>query len=360
VTTASFPDLLAALGTSPSDPRTGTAAGRYKATPKDEDPDEDGKRAALASSFLNFSQVPIDPGRALLPEMNFVASARVQAKSSQIPDQPAPIPDDQAAAAPLAFALVLQTPAAPDSNSPHRDVTDGQTSEKPTAKLGSAAILTAKPDGDPAPVSSAPISGRNSERRNDADPDAESGAPRVLPAALHTETQATAFSSQPTQAGPPPQEAPSTPVEKPHLEPPAPPEQAPAGVQRPVQNLQIRLGENSQDAVQVQISQQAGNIHVSVRSGDPALTLPLRQNLPELVENLERHGYHAEPISLHEPAGVSVLHSEVESQADQNQSWYGSDHGSRRQSGDEMKGRKKRAGDADFSIPLNQIQETNA
>jgi hypothetical protein len=126
-----------------------------------------------------------------------------------------------------------------------------------------------------------------------------------------------------------------------------------------VQNLQIRLGEGSPDAVQVQISQQSGNIHVSVRSADPALTLPLRQNLPGLVENLEKQGYHAEPVSLHEPAAVSVLHSEVKSQTDQNQSWYGSGHGSRREGG-EAKGRKKRAAGTDFRVPLNHIQETNS
>jgi hypothetical protein len=361
---ASFPELLAALGTLPGDPGTGIASERDEPKSKDEGPDQDGKRATLASSFLNISQVPVDPCRPLVPEMNFDGSAPVQAKAPQIPDQRAPVLDNRTAVAQLAFALVLQTPAAHDSkmsNPPGSDVSDKQASNKPAAELRSAAILTAKPGGDPAPVSSEPISGCNSGRRNSADPDYESGSPRILPPPSRIEAQATTFLVQSTQTGAPAQDAPPPPVEKPHPAPPAPPDQEQPGVQRPVQNLQIRLGEDSQDAVQVQISQQAGNIHVSVRSGDPALTSPLRQNLPELVENLERHGYHAEPISTHEPAAVNVLHSEVKSQADQNQSWYGSDHGSsRRQAGGETKGRKRRTGNADFNVPLSQIQETNA
>jgi hypothetical protein len=361
-TAASFPDLLAALGTAPGDPGTGTGAERDELGPKDEGPDQDGKRAALASSFLNFSQVLVDPRRPMVPEMNFDGSAAVQAKAPQIPDQHAPVPDGQATVAPLAFALVLQNPVAHDSrmSNPPGEVTDSPASDKPAAELHSAAILNTKPGSHTAPPAVEPSMAPNSGRRNDPDPDGGSGSPRVLPSPARIDPQAATFSLQPAPGGTPPQEAPAPHIEQPHLTPPTPQEPVLPGVQRPVQNLQIRLGEDSQDAVQVQISQQAGNIHVSVRSGDPALTLPLRQNLPELVDNLERHGYHAEPISLHEPAVVSVLHSEVKSQTDQNQSWYGSDHDSRRQGGGETKGRKRRAGHEDFLVPLNQIQETNA
>jgi hypothetical protein len=297
----------------------------------------------------------------LLPEMDFAGSMAVQAP--QIPDQHAPLPAARTTVPQLAFALVLQTPAAEDSNP--LDSTDGgedaapEHVNRPAAELRAAAILSTKSGTHPAPLSFEPSSGPNSERRDDADPDGGSLSPRVLASPGHIDVQTAAFSLQSTQAGTPAQGVPPAHVEKPPLAPPAAPEQALPGVQRPLQNLQIRLGEGSADAVQVQISQQAGNIHVSVRSGDPALTLPLRQNLPALIDNLEKHGYHAEPVSLHEPAAVSVLHSEVKSQTDQNQSWYGPDHGSRREGG-EAKGRKKRAAGEDFRVPLSQIQETNS
>jgi len=366
---ANFPALLAALWTSPGGPDTGTAGNKQERPPKEEGSDQDGKRAALASSFLNIPPVPVDPRRPLPPEMDCAGTAPVQAKAAQIPDQRAPVPATRDSAAQLAFALVLQTPAKDDastSNARDSDPTDGaeqaapaQAVNKPMAELHPATVLSTKPGTHPDPLPIEPSSVPNSERRNDADQDAGSGSPRVLASPARIDPQTATFSFQQTQGGTPAQEAPAPHVENPHLAPSAAPEPALPGAQRPIQSLQIRLGEGSADAVQVQISEHAGNIHVSVRSDDPALTLPLRQNLPELVENLERHGYHADSVSSHEPLPASVLHSEVRSQTDQNQSWYGPDQGSRRQSGGEARNRKKRAGDANFQFP-HPIQETNS
>jgi hypothetical protein len=312
---------------------------------------------------LNLSQVPVAPQTRSLPELNFEGSAPVRANTPQIPDQPS------APAVQLAFELVLHAPAADDStrsNPSLSDATDSpedpaaeQAAATAAAELRTAAVPSTKAGGHIAPVTIEPASGPISERRNDADPDGGSASPRVSTSPARIEPPVPAFSLQPAQGGTPAHDPPA-PAEKADAAPPAPPEQALPAAQRPVQNLQIRLGDGSPEAVQVQISQQAGNIHVSVRSADPALTLPLRQNLPGLVENLEKQGYHAEPVSLHEPAAVSVLHSEVKSQTDQNQSWYGSDHGGRRDGAGEAKGRKKRAAGADFRVPLNQTQETDA
>jgi hypothetical protein len=126
---------------------------------------------------------------------------------------------------------------------------------------------------------------------------------------------------------------------------------------RSVQNLQIRLGDDPSEAVQVQISQQAGSVRVTVRSGDPDLTIPLRQDLPGLVENLERRGYHVESASANDPAPANVTHSEVKSQSSENQ-WYGSEQGNGRPGQNELKSRRKRLA-TDFRARFQQIQEIN-
>jgi flagellar hook-length control protein FliK len=202
-------------------------------------------------------------------------------------------------------------------------------------------------------VELASVTAIKSAREDAADQDGEA-SDRPLVAHRNPEQAFSILPAQENSAGPRAGQEPAPHLDKPAPAAPAAPEEASAGQQKPVQSLQIRL--DGPEPVQVQISQQAGNIHVSVRSGDPALTAPLHQNLPSLVENLERHGYHAESVSAGAPQ--TVVHSELTSQPQQNQSEYNSEHGRRERPNDDAKGRKKRTATTDFSVPFSQIQET--
>lgn len=148
--------------------------------------------------------------------------------------------------------------------------------------------------------------------------------------------------SQPAQAPEPPEQ-------------PAPPMQSPA-----IQNLQIRVGEDPTRLVELQVSEHAGNIHVAVRCADPELTIPLRLNLPGLVENLERRGYRTESLSVNEPGPMNTTHSEPKPQADQNGSWTDSQNGGRGRDDSGRNRRRRTSGGPETEFSLNPLQENNS
>ncbi len=67
----------------------------------------------------------------------------------------------------------------------------------------------------------------------------------------------------------------------------------------------MRLERDTNDpAVEVRVKDQAGELRVSVRTPDGALADAMREGLPELVERLDRRGFHTEVWrpGAHEPA----------------------------------------------------------
>jgi len=82
-------------------------------------------------------------------------------------------------------------------------------------------------------------------------------------------------------------------------EPPAPPAAMPSA---PVQQIAVRIAPAGAVPVDLHVSQRAGEIHVSVRTADAAMQTSLRQDLPTLVNSLERAGYRAEMFSSRDTA----------------------------------------------------------
>jgi hypothetical protein len=205
--------------------------------------------------------------------------------------------------------------------------------------------------------------GRHSERPASVESDFDSP---VRPAAAmsapedHVGTRPAFEFTPPGVAGSAPNKEPSL-AQPQASQAPEPPEQPARLLQSPaVQNLQIRIGEDPTRLVELQVSEHAGNIHVAVRSADPELTVPLRLNLPGLVENLERRGYRAESLSVNEPGPMNTTHSEPKTQTEQNGSWTDSQNGGRGRDDSGTRNRRKRTStgpETEFS--LNPLQENN-
>jgi hypothetical protein len=157
------------------------------------------------------------------------------------------------------------------------------------------------------------------------------------PAGTAPSKQPPVSTAQPSQPEPP--EAPASPLPNPAL-----------------QNLQIRVGEDPARSVELQVSEHAGSVHVAVRSADPELTAPLRLNLPSLIENLERRGYRAESLSVHEAGPIGTTHSEQRSQPEQNESWTGSRNGGGNDS-DARNRRKRKSEGPETPFSLSPVQE---
>ena len=73
-----------------------------------------------------------------------------------------------------------------------------------------------------------------------------------------------------------------------------------------VQELTVRIAQPDSPAVDVRLVERAGQVQVTVRTPDAALQSSLRQDLPALVNSLERAGFHAETFTPHEVAAYEV------------------------------------------------------
>ena len=113
---------------------------------------------------------------------------------------------------------------------------------------------------------------------HEAEPSARNGqlnavATEATPPARHTES---------TRAG----EKPSAAAAPELPEPPAPRTE-------PARDISFRIA-SATHPVDIKLVERAGEIHVAVRSMDPALTKSLQANVSELAGKLERSGFHAE------------------------------------------------------------------
>ena len=71
----------------------------------------------------------------------------------------------------------------------------------------------------------------------------------------------------------------------------------------PAHEIVVRVARPESSPVDLQVTQRAGEVRVAVRTADPAMQVSLRQELPTLVNSLERAGYHAETFT---PADTMV------------------------------------------------------
>jgi len=63
---------------------------------------------------------------------------------------------------------------------------------------------------------------------------------------------------------------------------------------QPVSEIALQVGSAKRSGVEVQLVDRAGEVHVAVRAADSSLAGSLRNQLGELVTQLERSGYHVE------------------------------------------------------------------
>ncbi|MBV8845578.1 MAG: flagellar hook-length control protein FliK [Bryobacterales bacterium] len=68
---------------------------------------------------------------------------------------------------------------------------------------------------------------------------------------------------------------------------------APVNPPSPAHEIAVRIN-RAEQAVDVHLTERGGQVHVAVRTPDPALQSSLRQDLGALVRSLDRAGYHAE------------------------------------------------------------------
>ncbi len=72
----------------------------------------------------------------------------------------------------------------------------------------------------------------------------------------------------------------------------------------PVQEIALRIAQPEMPSVDLRITERAGEIHVAVRTPDPALETALRADLGTLTSSLERAGYRTETFVPRESAGA--------------------------------------------------------
>lgn len=88
----------------------------------------------------------------------------------------------------------------------------------------------------------------------------------------------------------------------------------------PIQQIVVRIARPDAQPVDLQISQRAGEVNVSVRTPDTGLQSSLRQDLGTLVNSLERSGYQAETITPHGVATRATISTETNSNGDRQES----------------------------------------
>jgi hypothetical protein len=249
------------------------------------------KRASwpqTASSSAQDSNPPSSPPmRQRVPALPSVVLAMIQPDMLQ-PDalQPDMIQPDTARALPTAAAGKAIAPKLP----------------------GGATVLTDAPNAELA----APLA--FSMRLT---PVAEPGSPDLAP----TEIAVTETAAEPTlQSAPAVPEVPaSVAATQPETPPPEtedrnPPQTAPAPSSSPIKEMALHIATPQGPAVDVQLTERGGQLHVSVRTADEGLQTSLRQDLGSLVNSLEHSGYRAEAFTPPEGSPAAVMSPQTGSQ----------------------------------------------
>ena len=89
----------------------------------------------------------------------------------------------------------------------------------------------------------------------------------------------------------------------------APPQAEPAAASTsplPLREVTLRIAPQGAPPVDIQVNQRQGEVHVVVRTPDEGMQLSLRQDLPQLVNALDRAGYHTETFTPHAASEMAV------------------------------------------------------
>lgn len=111
----------------------------------------------------------------------------------------------------------------------------------------------------------------------------------------------------------------------------------------PARDISFRMGSGSANAVDIKLTERAGQIRVAVHSADPALTRSLQANVTELAGKLEKSGFHAETFL---PNGAQASR---EAQANPN---FQDSSKDRRAPHYEPQRQKKRSNETEFQINM--------
>jgi hypothetical protein len=138
-------------------------------------------------------------------------------------------------------------------------------------------------------------------------PDSNSASGWMAAGAAQYERPAAAPIAEPAPAPAAPLSAPETP-------------EPPAGTASPaaLKDISIQVSQSGEDRVQVRLVQQAGELHVAVRTGEPALAHGLQQGLPELVGRLQENGFKTDvwkPAGSTSPAAAGANPSSASNQS---------------------------------------------
>jgi len=141
-----------------------------------------------------------------------------------------------------------------------------------------------------------------------------------------SETPASGFGLQPAPVAPPiaakpaviADPGPSAPSFVEPVQADVPPASVPSAHQ-----IVVRVAPADAAPVDLQVTQRAGEVHVAVRTPDLNLQSSLRQDLPELVNSLERAGYRAETYTPHAGTITAAALSETNPGGDSHNSQSG-------------------------------------
>ena len=136
-------------------------------------------------------------------------------------------------------------------------------------------------------------------------------------------------------------------------EPAAPP--APAAPGAPIQEIAVRIARPEAPAVDLQVTERGGEIHVAVRTADAGLQTSLREDLGTLTTSLERAGYHAETFvpSAAAPQSAAQMGSREDRQGSQQGSGRG---GSQSDSSQERQQRQRPQSGPDWLEELENLK----
>jgi hypothetical protein len=99
------------------------------------------------------------------------------------------------------------------------------------------------------------------------------------------------------------------------------------------QEISIRISQPDASTVDLRVVERSGQVHVDVRSSDPAMQTSLRQDLGTLTGSLERAGYHSEVFTPSSTLARAAASAQTGSQDDrqENRGGAGDFSGGRRQ-----------------------------
>jgi hypothetical protein len=102
------------------------------------------------------------------------------------------------------------------------------------------------------------------------------------------------------------------------------------------QEISIRIAQPDVSPVDLRVVERSGQVHVDVRTSDPAMQTSLRQDLGTLTNSLERAGYHSETFAPSSTPGRTASSAQMSNQDDrhdqsQNRGGTGDFSGGRRQ-----------------------------